>query len=451
MSSKLKPQSLLLALIVIAVFLVVAPSASPNTTRGKPPGKPGKPGSTRLANHYIVVLKSSVRNPGAVAARQARKYGAKVTQVYGSALKGYAAVIPAHGLASLRTNHAVRFVTPDRTVRANGQTVPTGVERVRALGKSNKGAGVNVAVLDTGIDTSHPDLAANIAGGVNCADGGKRNYTDGNGHGTHVAGIIAAIDNDIGVVGVAPEAKLWSVRVLNDNGMGFWSWIICGIDFVDSQSPAKGGPIKVANMSLGGIGTNDGNCGQTDGDAMHFAICRAVADGVTFVVAAGNSGMDLSGSTKFVPASYGEVITATALADSDGVPCGSGAVTKYGSDDTFAYFSNYATSSTDLNHMIAAPGVSIYSTYKGGGYATLSGTSMASPHVAGAAALYLATHPGASPASVLDALKGPGEPRNTDFNNECGGSTSKGKGGGGKYSHSDPGRHPEYEVRADSL
>src|SRR6266516_1874348 len=330
MSSHLKWRSLSLALIALA-FFVAATSASPNTSRGKPPDKPGRggPRANHGTNRYIVVLKSSVRNPGAVAARQAHRYGAKVTAVYRSALKGYAAVIPAGRLASLRANPVVRFVTPDRKIKAYGQTVPTGVSRVRAVNKADTGAGVNVAVLDTGIDLTHPDLAANIAGGVNCADGGKRNYDDGNGHGTHVAGIVAALDNDIGVVGVAPQAKLWSVRVLNKDGMGFWSWIVCGIDFVDSHSPAKGGSIAVANMSLGGIGTNDGNCGTTDGDAMHFAICRAVADGVTFVVAAGNSGMDLSGATKFVPASYHEVITVTALADSDGAPCGSGAATKY--------------------------------------------------------------------------------------------------------------------------
>jgi subtilisin family serine protease len=147
------------------------------------------------------------------------------------------------------------------------------------------------------------------------------------------------------------------------------------------------------------------------------------------------------------------VITVSALADSNGAPCGGGTATTYGPDDTFASFSNYATSAADLNHLIGAPGVNIYSTYKGEGYATLSGTSMASPHVAGSAALYIAAHPGASPAAVRDALKAMGEPVNVSFNGECGTTTTTvKKPGGQKGSHSDPsGKHPEVVLRDDSF
>ena len=401
------------------------------------------------AARSIVILKRSVADPGAKAAKHARAYGAQVTSVYRFALKGYAARIPANKLAALRADRDVRFVAPDTEVRATDQTVGTGVHRIKADGKANKGGGVNVAVIDTGIDTRHPDLAANVVGGANCAGGGRRNYDDGHGHGTHVAGIIAALDNGIGVVGVAPAANLWAVRVLNDKGFGWMSDVICGIDFVDSKSPARGGPIAVANMSLGGYGSDDGNCGSTNADAEHQAICRAVAHGVTFVVAAGNNGRDLS---TFVPASYDEVITASALGDSDAEPCGLGAQTKYGPDDDFPWWSNYATAAADLSHLIAAPGVSIYSTYKGGAYTTFSGTSMASPHLAGSAALYLASHPGASPASVRDALKALGEPVNASFNGECGG-TGSGRGNQPRrVSHSDSaGKHPEVALRDDSL
>lgn len=454
MSSDLKSRSLLnsrtlpFALVALGVFFLAATSASPNPT----PVKPRKPGSSRIPNRYIVVLRQSVRDPGSAAAKQARRYGAKVTHVYRSAVKGYAAKIPSMRLSALRTNPNVRFVYPDLKVRVADQTGGTGVERIKAMSKPNEGSGVNVAVIDTGIDLTHPDLAANIAGGTNCSSGGKRNYGDGYGHGTHVAGIIAAVDNGIGVVGVAPQAKLWSVRVLNDQGIGASSDVVCGIDFVDSKSPAKGGPITVANMSLGGLGSDDGNCGYTDGDAMHQAVCRAVKDGVTFVVAAGNSSWNLSQQLTFVPASYDEAITVSALDDTNGQPCGLGGSTPYGGDDTFAAFSNYATSASDLNHLVGAPGVGIYSTYLRGTYKTLSGTSMASPHVAGAAALYIATHPGASPATVRDALKSLGEPADTNFNGECtGGGTGK-KSRGGSVSHTDPsGNHPEAVLRADSL
>jgi len=429
-TSRLNSTPVLLGLLALLVLATTAPASVSSA--------PGR---------YIIVLKGTVSDPGAVAADQAQNSGAQVTHIYDSALKGYAATIPADRLDALRADPRVRFVSPDGQVEALDQPVVTGVSRIKALGKVNKGAGVNVAVIDTGINLKHPDLAPNIAGGYNCSSGGPKNYDDGNGHGTHVAGIIAAVGNN-GVVGVAPDAKLWSVRVLNDQGTGLFSDVVCGIDFVDSKSPAKGGPIKVANMSLGGWGNDDGNCGNTNGDPLHQAICRAVADGVTFVVAAGNAGVDLSQLTTMVPAAYDEAITVTALADSNGMPCGGGTATKYGADDTFASFTNYATSAADLNHLVGAPGVSIYSTYLGGGYATLSGTSMASPHVAGSAALYIADHPGSSPAAVRDALKAVGEPVNTSFNSEC--STTTGKKT--HSSHSDPsGKHPEVVIRDDSF
>ena len=356
----------------------------------------------RVPGQYIVVLKDSVVDSDLVGDALVEKHKGQKLFTYNKAVKGFAAVLPDAEVVELKKDPRVLFVSEDRKVEivarpsdvtVMAQSLPTGVNRINAENKLNKGAGVHVAVIDTGIDLKHQDLNANIAGGKNCSTG--RSYTDGNGHGTHVAGTIAALKNDRGVVGVAPEAKLWSVRVLNNSGSGTWSSVICGVDFVTSKAPANGGPITVANMSLGGGGASDNACGKDNNDALHYAICRSRDAGVTYVVAAGNEGVDTA--------------------------------TSYGADDTFASFSNFG-SAVD----IAAPGVKIYSTWKGGGYATLNGTSMATPHVAGAAALYIAAHPGATWTAVRDALVAAGE--------------ALGDG------HTDPsGLHPEVLVRADTL
>jgi subtilisin family serine protease len=310
-------------------------------------------------------------------------------------------------MARVARDSRVRTVVADRTVSIDarkpggggggggtGQVVPTGISRIDGGLSSTvagNGAGtvdVDVAVIDTG-SGPHPDL--DVVGGVNCSSGSS--YADGNGHGTHVAGTIGAKDDNAGVVGVAPGARIWSVRVLNNAGSGSWSSVICGIDWVT----ANAGVIEVANMSLGGTGTDTG-C--NDG-GMHRAICNAVAAGVTFAVAAGNETDD---AKNHVPAAYDEVITVSALADFDGVPGGLGAATcRSDVDDTFADFSNYGA---DVD--LIAPGVCIRSTWKGGGYNTISGTSMATPHVTGAAALYKARNPGATPAQVKTALQAAG-------------------------------------------
>ncbi|KGN40110.1 peptidase S8 [Knoellia aerolata DSM 18566] len=357
-------------------------------------GATAAPGPT---SKVIVALRPGA-DPGAVAADHQRSRGASVTHLYRHALTGYAASLTPAAARSLADDPRVLRVMPDHEVRMSAQILPPGVDRVGAdesFAASGNGRGavdVDIAVLDTGIDAKHRDL--NVVGGVNCVQG-NNSFLDLNGHGTHVAGIAAAKDNSTGVVGVAPGARLWAVRVLDAGGSGLWSSILCGIDWVTAHA----GTIEVANMSLGGSGAS-GSC--TD-HGMREAICRSTAAGVTYVVAAGNAGADSAG---FVPATYDEVITVSAIADFDGRPGGVGAPTcQVGHDDTLAHFSNYGA---DVD--LTAPGVCVTSTWRGGGYRSISGTSMASPHVAGAAALFLATHAGASPAQVRDALVSTGSP-----------------------------------------
>jgi subtilisin family serine protease len=355
--------------------------------------------TTQAASGYIVVLRADAGAPS-VAAQRARADGATIGHVYQHALRGYSARMSAAAAARLAGDPRVLFVQPDGVVSIDVQTTPTGINRVDAelsptarINNVDERVNVDVAVIDTGIDLTHPDLNVSAARSVNCSTG--RSANDGNGHGTHVAGTIGALDNNDGVVGVAPGARLWAVRVLNNAGSGSFSDIICGIDFVTAHA----GEIEVANMSLGGSGS-DSACGSNR-DAMHEAICRSVNAGVTYAVAAGNSSAN---AANHVPAAYDEVITVSALADFNGLAGGGAAATcRADQDDTFADFSNFGA---DVD--LIAPGVCILSTYKGGGFNTISGTSMATPHVAGGAALHKATHPTASPSAVKSALQAAG-------------------------------------------
>jgi subtilisin family serine protease len=217
------------------------------------------------------------------------------------------------------------------------------------------------------------------------------------------------------VVGVVPGARIWSVRVLNNAGSGSTSSVICGIDWVTATHTDgnSSNDIAVANMSLGGSGSDSGGC--SNGDAEHRAICRSVAAGVTYAVAAGNDGADFQSSA---PAAYNEVLTVTAVADFNGQPGGGASPTcRTDVDDSAADFSNYATLSTDQAHTIAAPGVCILSTWKGGGYNTISGTSMATPHETGVAALCVATGAcnGLTPAQIIQKLRSDAAARPSSF------------------------------------
>jgi subtilisin family serine protease len=382
--------SLALAALVVAL---VAASGAP---AGAAPGQ------------YIVVAKAGV-DATALAREHAHADGALVSHVYSHALHGYAAQLSAAGLAAVQADARVAYVAEDRPVTIAApapaaQVLPTGVDRIDgdlSSARSGDGSGatnINVAVLDTGIDIHHPDL--NVVGGVSCINSAA--FDDGNGHGTHVSGTIAAKDDGIGVVGVAPGARLWAVQVLNSAGSGTFASVICGVDWVTAHAAELG--IKVANMSLGGGGSDDGNCGLTNHDPFHQAICNSVAAGVTYVVAAGNSADD---EGRHVPAAYDEALTVTAVADFDGKPGGLGSPTcRADEDDSNANFSNFAVSAADQAHTIAGPGVCILSTWKNGGYNTISGTSMATPHLAGTAALCIASgRCKGKPASIIKQLR----------------------------------------------
>lgn len=395
--------------VVLAVFAALMLAIPAGAERG---GGNGRGQGEGPPERYIVTLRDDIRNPRAVANEHAREHNARVRHVYEHALRGYSARIPERRVAALRADERVVSVVEDTQVSIAAQALPTGVDRIEAdLSSTQAGDGSGavdtaVAVIDTGVDLDHPDL--NVVPGKNCTLFGLAALLqppdDDNGHGTHVAGTIAAKDDNAGVVGVAPGATVYAVKVLSAAGVGFTSEVVCGIDWVTANAASKG--ITVANMSLGGGGSDDENCGNSNNDAQHRAICAATDAGVTFVVAAGNDGANLADST---PAAYDEVLTVTAIADFNGQPGGGAASTcRDDVDDTAADFSNFTTvGSTDVGHTIAFPGTCIHSTWMNGGYNTISGTSMASPHGAGAAALCIASGPcaGMSPAAVIDQLR----------------------------------------------
>jgi subtilisin family serine protease len=343
--------------------------------------------------------------------------------VYLSVLRGYSASIPLDRIDALRADPSVIDVVADEAlysatagcpICAIPQITARGARRIGAdqsSAHSGDGTGsvsVNIAILDSGIQPDQPDL--NVAGGVDCGKG--KGWADVNGHGTMVAGVAAAMDNAFGIVGVAPGAPLWAVRVLDSKLVGSTSAVLCGVDWVTSTrtdaNPSN--DIQVANMSLGGLYNgshhDDEHCGAKPRDVLHQAICRSTAAGVTYVAGAGNDGADLA---RFNPATYPEVLAATAIADSDGAPGGSGGGNPCDPtipDDVAASFSNFATAAVDAVHTVAAPGVCISSTYLGSDVAVNSGTSFASPFVAGTVALCIASGPcaGLTPAQIVQKI-----------------------------------------------
>lgn len=301
-----------------------------------------------------------------------RERGFRADHVYSAALKGFAARLTSAQIAALQADPNVAYVELDGTMTVSAQVLPWGIDRIDAdLSSTAAGDGtgavanVNAYVIDTGIDAKHADLY--VVKHVNFANGQN---TDCNGHGTHVAGTVAARDNTRDVVGAAPGAPLTGVKVLSCSGSGSTSGVIKGVDWVAANAVRP----AVANMSLGGGAST----------ALDSAVKAAADSGVTFAVAAGNSGANACNYSPARAGTHAGVITVAATDN----------------QDREASWSNYGPCVD-----IWAPGVSILSTKRGGGTTTMSGTSMASPHGAGTAALYLSAHAGTSAADVEAALK----------------------------------------------
>lgn len=386
---------------VLVLLLATAPTGAIN--------------SDIVPGHYIVSLRRGI-DPGKKA-REARSLGARVDHTFTTTFRGYAGAIPQAILPQIQNDPDVDFVEPDRTVFQDSTSslghhadprspnygqpqtlsdswiIPEGVHfagltthaALRASADAVAASGRVLAIIDSGLGVN--DDINNSAGGYNCARGKSTNYNDGNGHGTHVAGTASAGADPSGYAGMAPNAPVFAARVLQKDGSGQWSWVICGIE----ESVRRNA--SVINLSLGGSCGKADCSGRCNSDctgcqsSMHQAICEAELLGTLVVVAAGNSNDDVRSQ---VPAAYEEPLTVAAVADSDGIPGATSGVFQNSCwdgqpEDGLASFSNYG-SGID----IAASGVCVSSTLPGDTYGEKSGTSMSSPHVAGAAVAVMA-------------------------------------------------------------
>ncbi|WP_247712457.1 S8 family serine peptidase [Qipengyuania xiapuensis] len=320
----------------------------------------------KIENQYVCVFNPGLVSQGSVKAeanRSASAAGGNVKFTYERTIRGFAVNASAQGVANMQAkNPRIAYCEQDQVYTTSApppgkgpggggddggsqpsQTTPWGITRV---GGGQTGATGRALVLDSGVDLDHPDLNVNVGLSVNFTR--DKNADDGNGHGTHVAGTIAAIDNNIGVIGVAPGVEVIGIKVLDRRGSGSTSGVIAGIEYAAQIANSN----DVANMSLGGGFSQ----------ALNDAVIAAAQTGLRFALAAGNE--STSATTKS-PASANHPNIYT--------------ISSFAQGDNWSSFSNYGNPPVDY----AEPGSGILSTYKGGGYATLSGTSMASPHAAG--------------------------------------------------------------------
>lgn len=329
-----------------------------------------KPDQAQSPPVYIVVMKA-VPDAKQEALALAQSHGAIYN--YHAVFQGFAAPLNDRARQALANNPMVELIQPDFVVHAisldnSNAEVPDGVDRIdaeKAHAADALGAGVRVAIVDTGIDYNHPDLSGQVdvaLSRTHVRGKSTKNGLDDHGHGTHVAGTVAAVADGAGVLGVAPQTTLISFKVLDKKGSGWGSDIIKALDDITAHNSAAAtyaDMIHIANFSLGGTGSD------TD-SAYRRAFEAAVASGCFVVVAAGNESDD---AANHIPAAYDSVFTVSAINPAN---------------DSFASFSNYGA---DVD--ISSPGVNIRSTVLNGGYASWNGTSMATPHVVGTAALYV--------------------------------------------------------------
>ncbi|WP_374207668.1 S8 family peptidase [Streptomyces sp. XM4193] len=370
--------SLTIAAAVAAGAIGLAVALPANAASSAPEGTiVGASSADAIDGSYIVTLKQGQMKAGSADGKSLMgKYDGKVTQTYKAALNGYAAELDASDAKKLAADPAVDQVFANQKVSINGtQANPPswGLDRIDQAElplddsytyPDSAGAGATVYVIDTGVHISHEDFGGRAVHGYDAVDDDD-DASDGNGHGTHVASTAAG-----SAYGVAKEADIVGVRVLDDNGSGTTAGVVAGVDWVTQNAD---GP-SVANMSLGG---------GADA-ALDQAVENSIAAGVSYAVAAGNSSAD---AANFSPARVDTAITVGATEQTD----------------SRATYSNYGSA---VN--IFAPGSGITAAWHTGDTDTntISGTSMASPHVAGVAALYLADNPDAAPADVSAALEG---------------------------------------------
>ena len=371
-------RTLALAAVLTATLAACGDPAAPTAVPAESPRLATAQNGDVIPGHFIVVLKSEVTDVPGLARRLAAQNGGTLGHLYQRALKGFSVAMSDRAAAALARSPFVAFVEPDRVVTASTtqSSATWGIDRVdqRALPLSgtysytNTGAGVTAYIIDTGILFSHTEFGGRAVTGVDEVTAGGT-AVDCNGHGTHVSGTVGGA-----TYGIAKQAKLVAVRVLDCGGSGSNSGVIAGVDWVTSDH--QPGQPAVANMSLGGSAST----------ALDNAVKNSIADGVVYAIAAGNGFFGFAQpACNYSPARVPEAITVSATDNTD----------------KKASYANYGTCVD-----IFAPGNNITSAWYTNDTATntISGTSMATPHVTGVAALYLQSNPAATPQQVRDAL-----------------------------------------------